>query len=77
MAKRSLKAMGRMYGNAQNIDFGVAHNAACPMKPKFTDQHRYQRGYVRSESTDVAKTWAAARKKLDRTARRSARTCRG
>jgi hypothetical protein len=35
------------------------------MKPKFTDQYRYQRGYVRSESTDVAKTWAAARKKLE------------
>jgi hypothetical protein len=35
------------------------------MKPKFTDQHRYLRGYVRSESTDVAKTWAAARQKVE------------
>ena len=34
------------------------------MKPKFTDLHRYPRGYTRSGSTDVAKTWAAARKKL-------------
>jgi hypothetical protein len=64
MAKPSLKAMRRMYANAQNPDFGAAHNAACPMKPKFTDAFRYQRGYVRSESTDVAKTWAAAREKL-------------
>jgi hypothetical protein len=54
-----------MYANAQNSDFGAAHNAACPMKPKFTDAFRYQRGYVRSESTDVAKTWSAARKKLE------------
>jgi hypothetical protein len=36
----------------------------CPMKPKFTDQHKYPRGYTRSESTDVAKTWAAARARL-------------
>ena len=36
------------------------------MKPRFTDQHKYPRGYVRSESTDIAKTWAAARKKLER-----------
>ena len=35
------------------------------MKPKFTDSYKYPRGYVRSESTDVAKTWAAARRKLD------------
>ncbi len=35
------------------------------MKPKFTDAYKYPRGYVRSESTDVAKTWAAARKKID------------
>ena len=35
------------------------------MKPKFTDSHKYPRGYVRSESTDVAKTWAAARRKLE------------
>jgi len=35
------------------------------MTPKFTDQYRYARGYVRSDLTDVAKTWAAARKKLE------------
>lgn len=34
------------------------------MKAQFTDEFRYPRGYVRSESTDVAKTWAAARRKL-------------
>lgn len=34
------------------------------MKPKFTDTHRYPRGYVRSEATDIAKTWAAARRRL-------------
>lgn len=34
------------------------------MKPQFTDAFRYPRGYVRSDSTDVAKTWAAVRKKL-------------
>jgi len=33
------------------------------MKPRYTDEHRYPRGYVRSESTDVGKTWAAARRK--------------
>jgi len=36
------------------------------MKPHFTDQHKYPRGYVRSESTNIAKTWAAVRKKLER-----------
>lgn len=34
------------------------------MKPQFTDEFRYPRGYVRSYSTDIAKTWAAVRKKL-------------
>ena len=34
------------------------------MKPKFTDKDKYPRGYVRSESTDITKTWAAARKRL-------------
>lgn len=34
------------------------------MKPQFTDEFRYPRGYVRSDSTDIAKTWAAVRKKL-------------
>jgi hypothetical protein len=34
------------------------------MKPQFTDEFRYPRGYVRSESTDITKTWAAVRKKL-------------
>lgn len=32
--------------------------------PNFTDKHRYPQGYVRSESTDIAKTWAAARRRL-------------
>lgn len=31
-------------------------------KPNFTDQHRYPRGYTPSGSTDIAKTWAAARR---------------
>jgi len=35
------------------------------MKPNFTDQDKYPRGYVRSEATDITKTWAAARKKLE------------
>jgi hypothetical protein len=35
------------------------------MKPNFTDGHKYPRGYVRSESTDISKTWAAARKRLE------------
>jgi hypothetical protein len=35
------------------------------MKPKFTDQDKYPRGYVRSEATDIRKTWAAARKRLE------------
>ncbi len=34
------------------------------MKPQFTDQFRYPRGYVRSDTTDIAKTWAAVRKRL-------------
>ena len=34
------------------------------MKPKFTDTDQYPRGYVRSESTDIRKTWAAARKRF-------------
>lgn len=33
-------------------------------KPNFTDKQRYPHGYVRSEATDIAKTWAAARRKL-------------
>lgn len=35
------------------------HNAA--MKPKFTDEHKYPRGYDFSGSTDITKTFAAAR----------------
>jgi hypothetical protein len=31
------------------------------MKPKFTDEDKYPRGYLRSESTDITKTFAAAR----------------
>ena len=34
------------------------------MKPKFTDEDNYPRGYVRSESTDITKTFAAARKRF-------------
>lgn len=34
------------------------------MKPNFTDQNRFPRAYVRSEATDVAKTWAAVRKRF-------------
>jgi hypothetical protein len=33
------------------------------MQPQFTDNYKYPRGYVRSESTDITKTWAAARKR--------------
>ena len=36
------------------------------MKPKFTDQHKYPRGYVFSGATDITKTWAAARKSIER-----------
>ena len=35
------------------------------MKPKFTDEDKYPRGYVRSESTDVSKTFALARKRFE------------
>lgn len=35
------------------------------MKPKFTDSYKYPRGYVRSEATDIARTWAAARKRIE------------
>jgi hypothetical protein len=35
------------------------------MKPKFTDTYKYPRGYVPSDSTDVARTWAAARLRLE------------
>ena len=38
------------------------HNAT--MKPKFTDEHKYPRGYVFSGATDITKTWAAARERL-------------
>jgi len=41
------------------------------MKPKFTDQQKYPRGYIRSESTDIAKTWAAVRKKLEQDRKQS------
>jgi len=34
------------------------------MKPKFTDEHKYPRGYVFSGATDITKTWAAARKRF-------------
>jgi hypothetical protein len=34
-------------------------------KPNFTDKQRYPQGYVRSEATDISKTWAAARRKLE------------
>ena len=34
------------------------------MKPKFTDAHKYPRGYVFSGATDITKTWAAERKRL-------------
>jgi hypothetical protein len=34
------------------------------MKPKFTDEHKYPRGYVFSAATDITKTWAAERKRL-------------
>jgi len=39
------------------------HNAT--MKPKFTDEHKYPRGYVFSGATDITKTWAAARKRIE------------
>jgi len=35
------------------------------MRPHFTDQYRYLRGYVRAEFTDISKTWAAARSSLE------------
>lgn len=34
-------------------------------KPNFTDKQRYPHGYVRSEATDISKTWAAARRRLE------------
>ncbi len=34
-------------------------------KPNFTDKQRYPHGYVRSEATDISKTWAAARRMLE------------
>ena len=41
------------------------------MKIRFTDQHKYPRGYVHSESTDIRKTWAAARSRIVRAAKES------
>ena len=41
------------------------------MKPIFTDQHRFHRAYVRSEATDVAKTWAAVRKRTEQKPKQS------
>jgi hypothetical protein len=41
------------------------------MKPKFTDEYKYPRGYVRSEATDIAKTWAAARKRITQDVKQS------
>ena len=35
------------------------------MRPNFTDLDKYPRGYVRSEATDIRKTWAAARRRLE------------
>ena len=35
------------------------------MKPKFTDEHKYPRGYVLSVATDITKTWDAERKRLE------------
>lgn len=46
------------------------------MKPNFTDMHKYPRGYVRSEATDIAKTWAAARRKLEQERKQSASNVR-
>jgi hypothetical protein len=34
------------------------------MKPGFTDEHRYPRGYVRSDCTNVANTRAVDRNKM-------------
>ena len=48
-----------MYDNAQKA--GGCPDTLVPMKPNFTDQYRYLRGYVRADCTDVAKTWAAVR----------------
>ena len=48
-----------MYDNARCA--GGGPDTLAPMKPNFTDQYRHLRGYVRAESTDVTKTWAAAR----------------
>ena len=42
------------------------------MKPNFTDTHKYPRGYVRSEATDIAKTWDAVRRKLAQERKQSA-----
>ena len=48
-----------MYDNAQKAR--GRPDTLVRMKPNFTDQYRYLRGYVRAESTDIAKTWEAAR----------------
>ena len=39
--------------------FQREHNAT--MKPRFTDEHKYPRGYDFSVATDITKTFAAAR----------------
>jgi hypothetical protein len=41
------------------------------MKIRFTDQHKYPRGYVHSESTDIRRTFAAERSRMERAARGS------
>jgi hypothetical protein len=52
-----------MYDSTPNFQDRTEHTTV--MKPNFTDGHRYPRGYVRSESTDITKTWTTARGKLE------------
>jgi hypothetical protein len=35
------------------------------MKPKYTDLKRYPRGYKPSHDTDITKTWAEARRRME------------
>jgi len=48
----------------ERTEFRLQQEHHAVMKPKFTDEDNYPRGYVRSESTDITKTFAAARKRF-------------
>ena len=45
----------------ERTEFRFRREHTALMKPKFTDEHKYPRGYDFSGATDITKTFAAAR----------------